>query len=185
MTGPVPLVDGAVDEYGDLLDEEQRIEIMEKRTDAFHQYCQVRDDTQKSWKFADGLIRNTLVAYTNRKKFLDALQLPDKQRSYVVIVNRDGKMFWFEHERCTVSKANDAFDRFKLDHLKIGQSMLPRHVDIKTKLYGRVNVDVPLLSSRAGKAFRRRLEPSLKDDSETKEMLEDDENQTNDKHLEP
>lgn len=66
----------------------------------------------------------------------------------MAIVNREGRIFWFEHERCTVAKANDAFDRFKLDHMKVDFALLPRHVDPYTKLYGRVDLDscAPMMS---------------------------------------
>lgn len=74
------------------------------------------------------------------------LQLPDKQRSYTAIVNREGKIFWFEHERCTVAKANDVFRHLELEYMTIEPWMLPRHSNLRSKLYGRVELETtPLI----------------------------------------
>lgn len=143
------------------LDEEDRSEIVAKRYRAFMEYCQAVRDAEESWKFADGLISRTLVVYTNRKKFLDSMQLPDAKRTYAAVVNRDGKMFWFEHEKCTISKANDIFDRFKLDHMKIRRDMLPRRTDTNTKLYGRGPDIVSLRTPASPKLLKKEEQERL------------------------
>lgn len=134
LSGPVPLSDDALDEFGDALDDDDREAIQEQRMQAYDRYSRVRREAVKSWEFAENVLHDTVVSYLRIQEFLNALQLPDKHRSYAAIVDREGNILWFEHGTCSISKANTVFDLFKLDSNKIYPSMLPRSIS-ESRLY--------------------------------------------------
>ncbi|KAL8439525.1 hypothetical protein Efla_007557 [Eimeria flavescens] len=47
---------------------------------------------------------HTLVSFTSKSAFVEALQIADAQRAYIFLVNREGEIAWCEHESYSPAK---------------------------------------------------------------------------------
>lgn len=124
------------DDVWSLPDQELKARLTQQRQEkALVQYQQARADVRFCAQFADALYAHTLICYTSRRKFLDDLQLPDWKRTYVGVVNTESKILWFEDEKCTIAKANDALSAYRLEHMKVPLELLPPGKSPSTTLY--------------------------------------------------
>lgn len=120
-----------------LLPDQELSDILKQKRQAkaLKNLREARETTLLNESFVNTLYSHTLFCYTHRRKFLDNLQLPDAKRTYAAIVDVNGKISWFEDERCTVAKANDALSTYRLEDQKIPSSFLPKRTSVKTMLY--------------------------------------------------
>ncbi|KAL8432023.1 hypothetical protein ACSSS7_004898 [Eimeria intestinalis] len=66
----------------------------------------------------------TLVSFTSKSEFVEALQIADAQRVYVFVVNKEGRIAGCEQERHSLAKENNLREAL---HLPLGNTPLLPH----------------------------------------------------------